>query len=82
MKNEIEQQIFEKMKAKDFGESMCNETKLNVLKWTMQQLRKHDVVGRSEQLVCDHEWINHSFDQFGFLQEQICDKCGAKQSVP
>ena len=54
MKNEIEQQIFEKMKAKDFGESMCNETKLNVLKWTMQQLRKHYVVGRSEQLVCDH----------------------------
>lgn len=45
MKNEIEQQIFEKMKAKDFGESMCNETKLNVLKWTMQQLRKHNVSG-------------------------------------
>lgn len=53
MKNEIEQKIFEKMKAKDFGESMCNETKMNVLKWTMQQLRKHDVSGRSEQLVCD-----------------------------
>jgi hypothetical protein len=48
--NEIEQQIFKKMKAKDFGESMCNETKLNVLKWTMQQLRKHDVIGLSEQL--------------------------------
>jgi hypothetical protein len=31
---------------------------------------------------CDHEWLNHSFDHFGFLQEQICDKCGAKQSVP
>ena len=31
---------------------------------------------------CDHEWINNSYDQFGFLQEQICDKCGAKQSVP
>ena len=30
---------------------------------------------------CDHEWLNHSFDHFGFLQEQICDKCGAKQSV-
>ena len=30
---------------------------------------------------CEHEWINHSFDQFGFLQEQICDKCGAKQFV-
>lgn len=43
MKNEIKQQIFEKMKAKDFGESMCNETKLNVLKWTMQQLCLHSV---------------------------------------
>jgi len=31
---------------------------------------------------CDHEWLNHSFDHFGFLQEQICGKCGAKQSVP
>lgn len=31
---------------------------------------------------CDHEWLNHSSDHFGFLQEQICDKCGAKQSVP
>ena len=31
---------------------------------------------------CDHEWINNSFDQFGFLQDQICNKCGAKQSVP
>lgn len=46
MKNEIEQQIFEKMKAKDFGESMCNETKLNVLKWTMKQLCKHDVISQ------------------------------------
>ena len=52
LKNEIEQQIFEKMKAKDFGESMCNETKLNVLKWTMQQLRKHDVSG---SLLSDEE---------------------------
>ncbi len=31
---------------------------------------------------CDHEWINDSFDHFGFLIEQVCDKCGAKQSVP
>lgn len=53
MKNEIEQKIFEKMKAKDFGESMCNETKLNVLKWTMLQLRKPDV----NISVCDcKEW--------------------------
>ena len=47
MKNEIEQKIFENMKAKDFGESMCNETKLNVLKWTMKQLRI-GVVSNSE----------------------------------
>ena len=54
MKNKIEQQIFEKMKAKDFGESMCNETKRKVLRWVMQKLRQHDVVGQSEQLVCEH----------------------------
>jgi hypothetical protein len=36
----------------------------------------------SEKSDCDHEWINRSFDHFGFPQEQICDKCGAKQSVP
>jgi hypothetical protein len=69
MKNEIEQQIFEKMKAKDFGESMCNETKLNVLKWTMQQLRKHDVSG-SLQINWDdvYEEANHrsptAFDEY------------------
>jgi len=54
MKNKIEQQIFEKMKAKDFGESMCNETKRKVLRWVMQKLRQHDVVGQSEQLVCPY----------------------------
>ena len=58
MKNEIEQQIFEKMKAKDFGESMCNETKLNVLKWTMQQLRKHDVSWRIELLLSFGEFMS------------------------
>lgn len=30
---------------------------------------------------CDHVWLNNSFDQLGLLHEQICDKCGAKQSV-
>ena len=47
MKNEIEQQILEKMKVKDFGESMCNETKLKVLRWTMQQLHEHYVSSSS-----------------------------------
>ena len=31
---------------------------------------------------CDHESRNDLFDHFGFLTEQVCDKCGAKQSVP
>lgn len=44
---EIEKQIFEKMRAKDFGESMCNETKRNVLRWVMQQLRLYDVISRN-----------------------------------
>ena len=55
MKNEIEQQIFEKMKAKDFGESMCNETKLNVLKWTMQQLRLHSVMSSADVNIVDSD---------------------------
>lgn len=76
MKNEIEQQIFEKMKAKDFGESMCNETKLNVLKWTMQQLRKHDVVGRSEQLPCG-DCENYAQWDNGI---RWCSVCGTKLS--
>lgn len=62
------------MKAKDFGESMCNETKLNVLKWTMQQLRIHDVVGQGEQ--CAHEF------KFDYKSDNpfdlICEKCGKK----
>lgn len=76
MKNEIEQQIFEKMKAKDFGESMCNETKLNVLKWTMQQLHKHDVVGRSEQLPCG-DCENYAQWDNGI---RWCSVCGTKLS--
>lgn len=36
------------MKAKDFGESMCNETKRNVLRWVMQQLHIHDVRNSAE----------------------------------
>jgi hypothetical protein len=66
MKNEIEQQIFEKMKSKDFGESMCNETKLKVLRWTMQQLRKHDVIS----CVCPNEI------KTGTVSIHCCNLCG------
>ena len=44
MKKELEKQIFEKMKVKDFGESMCDETKLKVLRWIMKQLHIHNVM--------------------------------------
>ena len=33
------------------------------------------------QSACEHEWLNNSFDHFGILKEQICDKCGLKQTV-
>ena len=67
MKNEIEQQIFKKMKAKDFGESMCNETKLNVLRWTMQQLRLHSVSKRyCAECDCDITDSKYNF---------VCEHC-------
>ena len=67
MKNEIEKQIFEKMKAKDSVESMCNETKLNVLKWTMQQLRKHAVSGslRFSEFEVDFAYLCGIFNTSG-----------------
>jgi hypothetical protein len=43
-----------------------------------EQLR----IGAVMESDCEHEWINDSFDHFGFLTGQVCDKCGAKQSVP
>jgi hypothetical protein len=38
MKNEITKQIFEKMKFKNFGESLCNETKYKILSWIIKQM--------------------------------------------
>ena len=31
--------IFQKMKKKDFGESMCDDTKLKVLQWIIKELK-------------------------------------------
>ena len=80
----------EELYQKEFGsaDSIPKESVIRLLKHLSkalkiereQALHIQDVSGRIEQ--CDHEWLNHSFDHFGFLQEQICDKCGAKQSVP
>ena len=37
-----ETEIYSKMKRVDFGESMSNETKLNVLNWVLEQVyEKH-----------------------------------------
>lgn len=39
-------EIYEKMKRRDFGESMCDETKLNVLNFIERQLRLYNVSNR------------------------------------
>ena len=85
------------MTGNELYEEYCNEYPLTMgyrevsyESWLQRQvleLRENAVnkncnIPRVMESDCDHEWINHSFDHFGFLQEQICDKCGAKQSVP
>lgn len=42
-------EIYEKMKRRDFGESMSDETKLKVLNFVERQLRLYNVV----KLVCE-----------------------------
>lgn len=39
-------EIYEKMKRRDFGESMCDETKLKVLNFIERQLRLYNVSNR------------------------------------
>ena len=39
-------EIYEKMKRRDFGESMCDETKLKVLNFVERQLRLYNVSNR------------------------------------
>jgi len=85
------------MTGNELYEEYCNEYPLimgyrevSYESWLQRQvleLRENAVnkncnIPRVMESDCDHEWLNHSFDHFGFLQEQICDKCGAKQSVP
>lgn len=38
LKMTTETEIYLKMKRKDFGESMCDETKLKVLNWILEQV--------------------------------------------
>lgn len=38
--------IYEKMKRRDFGESMCDETKLKILNFVERQLRLYNVTHR------------------------------------
>ena len=30
---------------------------------------------------CSHVWVNNSYDHFGFVIEEVCDKCGLKQAL-
>ena len=66
-------EIYEKMKRRDFGESMSDETKLKVLNFVERQLRLYSVVGRSEQLVCDCPDENWVYDDSGV--DMYCKKC-------
>lgn len=54
---------------------------ITVLEEQAEQLRKHAVSGRSEQLNCDHEWRVDKFDCYGFPAEKYCDKCCKKEAV-
>lgn len=40
-----------------------------------------DVVGRSEQLNCDHEWKVEAFDCYGMPYERYCVHCGKKEAI-
>lgn len=40
-----------------------------------------DVVGRSEQLNCDHEWKVEAFDCYGMPYERYCEHCGKKEAI-
>lgn len=73
MKKEIEKEI-----EKAIRETLVIDNPQSINIAVKKILRLFDVMESD----CDHEWLNHSFDHFGFLQEQICDKCGAKRSVP
>lgn len=46
-----------------------------------KQLRLYHVVGRSEQLNCDHEWKVEAFDCYGMPYEQYCEHCGKKEAI-
>ena len=48
--------IYEKMKRRDFGESMCNETKLKVLNFIERQLRLYNVTHQRELLIEFWDW--------------------------
>lgn len=48
MKNK--KKIYEKMKRRNFGESMCDETKLKILNYIDRQLALYNVSQQDKQL--------------------------------
>ena len=68
-------EIYEKMKRRDFGESMCDETKLKVLNFIERQLRLYNVSQQRELLrfvevikdIADmelHHWTNEEVVEY------------------
>ena len=49
--------IFEKMKHVDFGESMCDETKLKVLKWALSQPQQ-SLPTKEQAEIREDSWIS------------------------
>ncbi len=59
-------EIYEKMKCRDFGESMCDETKLKVLNFIERQLRLHNVSQQRELLF---DFVAHIAEQNEYVNE-------------
>lgn len=63
-------------------EMRWDRVKVNTfLKDWKQQCNIANVVGRSEQLNCDHEWKVEAFDCYGRAYEQYCEHCGKKEAI-
>ena len=50
-------------------------TGFNFEKW----LESNKLVLEKEIIDCEHEFISNSFDQFGFVIDEVCTKCNEKR---
>ena len=67
----IEDLIFEDINQEDYWKAV-KEAKDLIKKVKAKQLILHIVVGQSEQLVCEHEWVKPIIN----AENKKCCKCG------